>query len=38
MSDNLRGVFTYGSRLTGVASAIKGRTGGVISELAANTK
>ncbi len=29
---------TYGSRLTGVASEIKGRTGGVISELAENAK
>jgi len=28
---------TYGSRLAGVASVIKDRTGGVISELAENT-
>lgn len=39
--ENPRGIFfhlTYGSRLTGVASVIKGRTGGVISELAVEQK
>lgn len=32
------GARTYGSRLTGVASAIRGSTGGVTSELANNSR
>lgn len=32
------GARTYGSRLTGVASVIRGSTGGVTSELANNSR